>query len=32
VVARQGEAVECRVRGSVVAVATGEIRRPPVRR
>jgi trans-2,3-dihydro-3-hydroxyanthranilate isomerase len=32
VVARQGGAVECRVSGSVVAVATGEIRRPPVRR
>ncbi|MDX6213239.1 MAG: trans-2,3-dihydro-3-hydroxyanthranilate isomerase [Frankiales bacterium] len=32
VVASGGAAVECRVSGSVVAVATGEIRRPPVRR
>ncbi|MDX6204633.1 MAG: trans-2,3-dihydro-3-hydroxyanthranilate isomerase [Frankiales bacterium] len=32
VVASGGTAVECRVSGAVVAVATGEIRRPPVRR
>jgi trans-2,3-dihydro-3-hydroxyanthranilate isomerase len=32
VVARDEAAVECRVAGAVAPVATGEIRRPPVRR
>lgn len=32
VVARDGVAVECRVSGAVAGVASGEIRRPPVRR
>jgi trans-2,3-dihydro-3-hydroxyanthranilate isomerase len=32
VVARTGQAVECRVSGAVAGVASGEIRRPPVRR
>jgi trans-2,3-dihydro-3-hydroxyanthranilate isomerase len=32
VVAQGGTAVECRVAGAVAPVATGEIRRPPVRR